>query len=56
MKKTVKHSKNEKYEDDYFEGQVKRKEKPRRPIRNWVKAWQSHEADYDEYYEEFHNK
>jgi hypothetical protein len=58
MKKVSKHNKNEKYnEEDYEASTSKRKESAhRRPIRNWTKAWQSHEIDYDEYYEEFHKE
>jgi len=44
------HRENFRYEDyDDEDRPVKRKEPPRRrPIRNWTRAWEEHQDDWDE--------
>lgn len=40
-------------EDEEYLTRAKKKESPRRQVRNWKKAWVEHQTDYDEHDEFF---
>lgn len=53
------HQLDEKYYDEYENyaayANTKKDMRKRRPVRNWKKAWDVHETDYDEI-DDFYNK